>query len=76
RRLSARDQWIGWSEEERRRRLPLVVNNCRFLLLPHKTVPNLTSRTLRLARRREGRYLLRTNLSRNDPGNFGTSTSS
>ena len=49
RRLSARDQWIGWSEEERRRRLPLVVNNCRFLLLPHKTVPNLASRTLRLA---------------------------
>jgi hypothetical protein len=49
RRLRARDQWIGWSEEQRRRRLPLVVNNCRFLLLPDKTFPNLGSRTLRLA---------------------------
>ncbi len=48
RRLRARDQWIGWSEEQRRRRLPLVVNNCRFLLLPDKTFPNLGSRSLRL----------------------------
>jgi Domain of unknown function (DUF4338) len=48
RRLRARDRWIGWSEEQRRRRLPLVVNNCRFLLLPKKTFPNLGSRSLRL----------------------------
>jgi hypothetical protein len=48
RRLHARDQWIGWTEEQRRRRLPLIVNNCRFLLLPDKTVPNLGSRALRL----------------------------
>lgn len=48
RRLRPRDQWIGWSEEQRRRRLPLVVSNTRFLLLPHKTVPNLASKTLRL----------------------------
>lgn len=48
RRLRARDRWIGWTEEQRRRRLPLVVNNCRFLLLPHKTFPNLGSRALRL----------------------------
>jgi hypothetical protein len=48
RRLRARDRWIGWSEEQRRRRLPLVVNNCRFLLLPGKTFPNLGSRSLRL----------------------------
>ena len=48
RRLRARDRWIGWTEEQRRRRLPLVVNNCRFLLLPHKTFPNLGSRSLRL----------------------------
>jgi hypothetical protein len=48
RRLRARDQWIGWTEEQRRRRLALVVNNCRFLLLPHKTFPNLGSRSLRL----------------------------
>jgi hypothetical protein len=49
RRLYARDRWIGWSEEQRRRRLALVANNCRFLLLPQRTVPNLASRTLRLA---------------------------
>lgn len=48
RRLRARDQWIGWTEEQRRRRLALIVNQCRFLLLPHKTVPNLGSRSLRL----------------------------
>ena len=48
RRLRARDRWIGWSEEQRRRRLPRVVNNCRFLLLPHKTFPNPGSRALRL----------------------------
>jgi hypothetical protein len=49
RRLRARDRWIGWSEEQRRRRLPLVVNNCRFLLVPHQTFPNLASRALRLS---------------------------
>jgi len=48
RRLRARDQWIGWSDEQRRRRLPLVASNTRLLLLPHKTVPNLASKTLRL----------------------------
>lgn len=48
RRLRARDQWIGWSEEQRRRRLPLLVNNCRFLLRPDKTFANLASRSLSL----------------------------
>ena len=48
RRLRPRDQWIGWSEEQRRRRLPLIAGNARFLLLPHKTFPNLASKTLRL----------------------------
>jgi hypothetical protein len=52
RRLRARDQWIGWSEEQRRRRLPLLVNNCRFLLLPDKTFPHLASRSLSLCLRR------------------------
>jgi hypothetical protein len=48
RRLRHRDAWIGWSDEQRRRRLPLVVNNARFLLLPHKSVPNLGSVALKL----------------------------
>ena len=61
RRLRARDHWIGWSEEQRRRRLPLIVNNCRPLLLPHKTFSNLGSRALRLTLDRlssdwQGRY--------------------
>jgi hypothetical protein len=48
RRLRPRDQWIGWSDEQRRRRLPLVVNNTRFLLLADKSVPNLASKSLAL----------------------------
>ena len=41
--LRPRDQWIGWSDEQRRRRLALVANNVRFLLLPERNVPNLGS---------------------------------
>ena len=48
RRLRPRDQWIGWTDEQRRRRLALVVNNTRFLLVPDRTFPNLASKTLRL----------------------------
>jgi len=36
------------SSSENRRRLPIIVNNCRFLLLSGKTFPNLGSRSLRL----------------------------
>lgn len=46
--LKHRDKWIGWSNEQRRRRLSLVTNNSRFLLLPEFSVPNLGSRVLRL----------------------------
>lgn len=45
--LRPREQWIGWSDEQRRRRLALVVNNVRFLLLPERSVPNLGSVVLR-----------------------------
>ena len=41
--LRPRDQWIGWSDGQRRRRLALVANNVRFLLLPGRAVPNLGS---------------------------------
>jgi predicted transposase YbfD/YdcC len=47
--LRARDRWIGWTEEQRRRRLSLVANNSRFLILPKESVPNLGSRVLSLA---------------------------
>lgn len=46
RRLHGRDQWIGWSEAARRENLHLVVNNSRFLILPHVRVPNLASHLL------------------------------
>ena len=48
RHLKHRDQWIGWTRAQRDRRLSLVVNNSRFLLLPKRSVPNLGSRVLRL----------------------------
>jgi hypothetical protein len=46
--LKHRDQWIGWTRPQRDRRLSLVVNNSRFLILPGRSVPNLGSRVLRL----------------------------
>ena len=46
--LKYRDQWIGWTDVQRERRLALVVNNVRFLLLPDKTFPNLGTRVLRM----------------------------
>jgi len=47
--LKHRDEWIGWTRAQRERRLSLVVNNSRFLLLPEVRVPNLGSRVLRLS---------------------------
>lgn len=44
--LRPRDAWINWSDEQRRRRLALVANNVRFLLVPDRTVPNLGSAAL------------------------------
>ena len=46
--LKCRDRWIGWTEAQRERRLPLVVNNIRFLLLPDRTFANLGTRVLRM----------------------------
>lgn len=46
--LRHRDQWIGWSRSQCDRRLSLVVNNSRFLILPHAHTVNLGSRVLRL----------------------------
>ena len=46
--IRARDSFIGWIEEQRRTRLPLVVNNSRLLVLPLCRCPNLISRFMRL----------------------------
>jgi hypothetical protein len=47
--LQHRDRWIGWTEEQRRRRLALIANNARFLIVPGYHVPNLATRILKLA---------------------------
>lgn len=47
-----RDQWIGWTAEQRKRNLHLVVNNARFLILPWVTSRNLASKALAMAARR------------------------
>jgi hypothetical protein len=47
-----RDEFIGWSAEQRQRRLDLIVNNARFLLLPWAQVKYLASRILAMAARR------------------------
>jgi hypothetical protein len=53
--LKARERWIGWSPRQRARRLGLVVNNSRFLVLPQRQrYPNLASRVMGLALRRLG----------------------
>jgi hypothetical protein len=44
--LRNRDAWIGWTAEQRRRRLSLATNNARFCLLVE--CPNLGTRVMRL----------------------------
>jgi hypothetical protein len=51
-RMAAREQWIGWSDQDRRRNLQQVVSNSRFLILPWVHIRNLASSTLALAARR------------------------
>ena len=51
--LKARERWIKWSRRQRARRLSLVVNNSRFLVLPERQrYPNLASRVLGLCLKR------------------------
>jgi hypothetical protein len=56
-----RDEWIGWSREQRQRNLPGIVNNARFLIPPWIRVASLASKLLAMATRSlpghwEGRY--------------------
>jgi len=46
--LKLREQWIGWSDRQKRRRLPLVVNNSRFFIPEPFHIPNLASRVMKL----------------------------
>ena len=45
---AARDAWIGWTPALKFRRLHLLANNVRFLILPGWHLPNLASRVLAL----------------------------
>ena len=53
-----RDQFIGWSHEQRKNNLHLVVNNARFLILPWIKSKNLASKILSIT-------------ARNLPGDWG-----
>lgn len=44
--MAARDQWIGWNDDEQTRHLQLIVNNSRFLILPWVRVKGLASKIL------------------------------
>jgi hypothetical protein len=50
--VAPRDEFIGWSPDERQAQLHLVVNNARFLLLPWVSVKFLASSVLAMAARR------------------------
>lgn len=47
--MAPRDQWIGWSDEQRKVNLQKIVNNSRFLIFPWVEVKNLASSALALA---------------------------
>lgn len=46
--VAARDQWIGWDANARKRHLQNVLSNSRFLIAPHVKVPHLASHALGL----------------------------
>jgi len=46
-----RDLHIGWSHEQRKRNLHLIINNSRFLILPWVQSKNLASKSLAMAAR-------------------------
>jgi SRSO17 transposase len=47
--LAARDCFIGWTREQRKRYLKQIASNSRFLILPWVQVPNLASKVLSIA---------------------------
>jgi hypothetical protein len=47
--MQARDAWIGWNDEQRKRNLQWIVNNGRFLILPWVRVKDLASKILALS---------------------------
>ena len=49
--LAARDTFIGWQDQQRRKSLHLVVNNARFLILPWIQCKGLASKILSIVNR-------------------------
>jgi len=49
--MRVRDEWIGWSDVQRRQNLQAIVNNSRFLILPWVQVKGLASKILALSAR-------------------------
>jgi hypothetical protein len=49
--MQSRDEWIGWSDDQRRCNLQRIVNNGRFLILPWVQVKGLASKILALSAR-------------------------
>jgi SRSO17 transposase len=69
--ISDRDRFIGWSEDQRKTHLDRIANNSRFLILPWVNVRNLASHVLSLNIRRKKLWLLETYV---DPSRYkGTS---
>ncbi len=48
-RVTARDRFIGWSDPIKAKNLHLIVQNNRFLILPHVKIPHLASKLLALS---------------------------
>jgi hypothetical protein len=49
--LEHRDKWIGWTVDDRKARLNLIVNNSRYLIFPWVHIKNLASKALSIAAR-------------------------
>lgn len=49
--MAARDRWVAWNDQQRRRNLQLIVNNSRFLILPWIRIRGLASTILSLCAR-------------------------
>ncbi len=49
--MQAREEWIGWNDQQRQSNLQKVVNNGRFLILPWVRVKGLASKILALSAR-------------------------
>jgi len=55
RHIGCRDRYLGWNQEQRSKRLCLVIINTRFLILPWVRVPHLASHLLGVMARRISR---------------------